>query len=65
MEKRLFKSLRDKKICGVCGGLAEYFGLDANLVRLGWALLTVLGGSGIILYIIAAIIMPDPPTGMY
>lgn len=65
MEKRLFKSLQDKKICGVCGGLAEYFGLDANLVRLGWALLTVLGGSGIILYIIAAIIMPDPPTGMY
>lgn len=65
MEKRLFKSFRDKKICGVCGGLAEYFGLDANLVRLGWALLTVLGGSGIILYIIAAIIMPDPPTGMY
>lgn len=65
MEKRLFKSFRDKKICGVCGGLAEYFGLDATLVRLGWALLTVLGGSGIILYIIAAIIMPDPPTGMY
>ncbi len=65
MEKRLFKSFQNKKICGVCGGLAEYFGLDATLVRLGWALLTVLVGSGIILYIIAAIIMPDPPTSMY
>lgn len=58
MKKRLFKSETDKKICGVCGGVAQYFDIDPTIVRLAWILFTALGGSGIIAYIIAAIVMP-------
>ncbi|RGO10654.1 PspC domain-containing protein [Thomasclavelia spiroformis] len=46
-------------ICGVCGGIAEYFDLDPSLVRLGWIVLFAMAGSGIIAYIIAAIIIPS------
>ena len=59
MKKRLYKSREDKKLCGVCGGIAEYFELDPTLIRLAWVVFTLLGGSGIIAYIIAAIVMPD------
>ena len=58
MDKRLYKSTENKMIDGVCGGIAEYFDIDPTLVRLGWVLFCVLGGSGIIAYIIAAIIIP-------
>ncbi|MBR2500346.1 MAG: PspC domain-containing protein [Clostridia bacterium] len=56
--KRLYKSRINKKICGVCGGLAEYFEIDSTLVRLALVVFTCLGGAGILAYIIAAIIMP-------
>ena len=59
MKKRLYKSAIDKKLCGVCGGLAEYFDIDSTIVRLAWVLFTALGGSGIIAYIIAALVMPE------
>ncbi|MBS5280060.1 MAG: PspC domain-containing protein [Butyricicoccus pullicaecorum] len=60
--KRLYRSATDRKICGVCGGLADYFGLDSTLVRLAFIALAVLGFStGIILYILAAVVMPDQP----
>ncbi len=59
MNKRLYKSTTDKKLCGVCGGIAEYFDLDPTIVRLAWVIFTLLGGSGIIAYIIAAIVMPS------
>ena len=58
MKKKLYKSNDDKKLCGLCGGIAEYFELDSTVVRLARVLFTVLGGSGIIAYIIAAIVMP-------
>ncbi len=45
-------------LCGVCAGIAEYLNIDPTIVRLIWAVLTLLGGSGILLYIIAAVIMP-------
>lgn len=57
MERALRKSSDDKMIWGVCGGLAEYFGVDSSIVRIILALFTFLGGSGILLYIIMAIIM--------
>lgn len=60
--KRLYKSRADRMIDGVCGGIAEYFALDATLVRIAWVLLTFLGGSGIILYIAAMIFMPVNPS---
>lgn len=61
MKKKLYRSKTDEKICGVCGGIAEYFGIDSTLVRLGWALITVAGGAGIAAYIICAIIIPEKP----
>ena len=61
--KRLFKSNVNKQISGVCGGIAEYFGIDATLVRLAWVLFTCLGGSGLLAYIICAIVIPKRPSG--
>ena len=58
MEKKLYRIEEGKKIAGVCGGIAEYFNIDPTLVRLGWALVA-LSGTGIIAYIVAAIIMPE------
>ena len=59
MKKKLLKSKTNKKLCGVCGGIAEYFDIDVTLVRLAWVAFTFFGGSGILAYIIAAIIIPD------
>lgn len=56
--RRLYRSDEEKMICGVCGGIAEYFDLDPTLVRLAWIVLFALGGSGFWAYIIAAIIIP-------
>ena len=61
MEKKFYKSHK-KMICGVCGGIAEYFKIDPTIVRLLTVLLSLGGiGLGIIVYIIAAVIMPDQP----
>ena len=59
--KRLYKSATDKKIAGVCGGIAEYFNVDATLIRLAWVVFCALGGSGLLAYIIAALVIPDRP----
>ena len=59
MEKRLHRSLTDKKLAGVCGGLAEYLGWDPTLVRLLWVVLTLLGGSGVLIYLVLWIVMPE------
>ncbi len=58
--KKLYKS-NNRKIAGVCGGIAEYFEIDPTLVRLIWALVFMVGGSGLLLYIIAAVLMEDAP----
>lgn len=55
---RLCKS-QDRMVCGVCGGFAEYLGVDPTLVRLLWAAFCLAGGSGVLAYIVAAVIMPD------
>ena len=59
--KKLYRSESDKKICGVCGGIAEYFNIDSTLVRLGWVLLCFCAFAGVIGYIVAAIVMPTKP----
>lgn len=53
MEKKLYKSNQNKMLDGVCGGIAEYFGIDPTVVRLIWALFSLMGGCGILAYIIA------------
>ena len=61
MAKKLHRSTTDKKICGVCGGIAEYFEIDATVVRLVVAVLIVLIGQfvlGIIMYLLCAFILP-------
>ncbi len=59
MKKRLYKINQGKKLDGVCGGIAEYFDIDPTFIRLLWILFTACSlGSGIIAYIIAAIVMP-------
>ena len=59
MNKKLYKSNTNKLLEGVCGGIAEYFGIDPTIVRLAWVVFCALGGSGILAYIIAAIIIPS------
>lgn len=58
MKKRIYKIEDGKKLDGVCGGIGEYFDIDPTLVRLAWILFTCFNGSGIVAYIIAAIVMP-------
>ncbi len=66
MAKRLYKS-SDKKISGVCGGIAEYFSIDPSIVRILWAVLTFVtsGFPGIILYIVMAFVLPDRPSSEF
>jgi len=61
--KRLYLSATDKKISGVCGGIAEYFGIDSTLVRLLWIFVTIVTGvvPGILAYLVAAVVMPNNP----
>jgi phage shock protein C len=65
MSKKLYLSDTDKKISGVCGGIGEYFDIDSTLVRLAWVILSLLlslGIGGLIVYIIAALIIPEKPV---
>jgi len=63
MDKKLYRSRKDQIIGGVCGGIAEYFGIDSTLVRLAFVLFALIEGAGIIAYIIAWIIIPERPEG--
>lgn len=61
MNKRLYKSSEEKMLAGVCGGIAEYFDLDPTIVRLAWAIFSAFAGTGVLIYILAAIIMKENP----
>ncbi len=63
MEKRLYRSRKEKMLTGVCGGLAEYSSLDPSVVRLLWVLLSLFAGAGVLAYIITAVIVPIEPLG--
>jgi len=56
--KKLYRSSTNYKLAGVCGGIGEYFNIDPTLIRLAWILFSVMGGAGVLAYIIAAIVMP-------
>lgn len=60
--KTLRRSATDCKICGVCGGLGEYLGIDSNVIRLIWVAVTLFAGVGVLLYIIAAVLLPKADT---
>jgi phage shock protein PspC (stress-responsive transcriptional regulator) len=65
--RRLTRSTTDKKIAGICGGLAEYFGVDATAVRLLWCVMSIFGGAivgGVIAYLLAWFIIPQAPPAV-
>lgn len=62
--KRLMRSSRDKKIGGVCAGLADYFDIDPTIVRVVWLLAILFGGTGLLAYVILWIVLPLAPAGM-
>lgn len=64
-EKRLYRSRTDRKLAGVCGGIAERYDFDPSIVRLIWIIMTFVGGIGLLPYIIAAIVIPDEPVRRY
>ena len=57
--KKLCKSNKDRKICGVCGGIAEYLNADPTLIRLAFVLISMAAGSGVLAYIVASLVMPE------
>ena len=61
MKKRLYRTKTDRKLAGVCGGVAEYFNIDPTIVRVVWALLAFFYGTSILLYVIMAFVVPEKP----
>lgn len=63
-KKRLFRSETDKVFFGICGGIAEYFDIDAVLIRLVWIVVTVLSGGfpGVLVYLVAPFVIPRSPN---
>ena len=61
MEKKLYRSKTDKKIAGICGGLAKYLNIDVTLIRVLWAVVSIFAGAGLLAYIICAFVIPDEP----
>ena len=59
MDKRLYKSNDNKVLIGVCGGIGEYLNVDPVVIRLLWVLFCLMGGSGVLAYIIAAFLIPE------
>ncbi len=59
--KKLYRSRIDKKLAGVCGGLGKFLNLDATVIRLILVILCLAGGSGVLIYIIAALLIPEEP----
>ena len=64
IQKKLYKS-NDKKVCGVCAGVAEYFGIDPTIIRVIWALTAFSTGFGFVAYIVAAVVLDDKPENEY
>lgn len=61
MEKKLYRSQNNRMLAGVCGGLGEYLNLDPTVIRVVWALISLLGGTGLLLYLICIFIIPENP----
>jgi phage shock protein C len=57
--RKLYRSRSQRMIAGVCGGLADYFNIDATLIRVLFLLLAVFGGTGLVIYIVMWVIVPD------
>lgn len=61
MEKKLYRSRNDKKLAGVCSGVAKFFKIDPTIIRLIWALAILCAGTGLLAYIVCAFVIPEEP----
>ena len=61
MHKRLYRSKHDQKISGVCAGLAEFINIDPTIIRLIWVLVALCAGTGVLAYIVCALVIPEKP----
>ena len=61
MEKKLYRSRKDKQFAGVCGGIAKFFKIDSSIIRLIWALAILCAGTGVLAYIVCAFVIPEEP----
>ncbi len=61
MKKRLYRSRSDRRMAGVCGGIADYLAIDPTIVRILFALFALAGGPGLLVYIVLAVIIPEEP----
>ena len=59
MQKKLYRSVSDRKLAGVCGGLAKYLNMDATVIRVIWAILSLCAAAGVLAYIACALIIPE------
>lgn len=64
MAKKLYRIREGKQMAGVCGGIAEYFNIDPTIVRLIWALIALCAGTGVLLYIVCAFVIPEKPINI-
>lgn len=64
MNKKLYRIKNDRKVAGVCGGLAEYFDIDSTIVRLAWVIAIFCAGGGLLAYLIAMIVIPEKPDDL-
>lgn len=64
MAKKLYRNKDNKMVSGVCSGIAEYFGIDPTLVRLGWLIFVLCAGTGLLAYLIGIIVIPVKPVGL-
>lgn len=61
--KKLYRSQNERMIAGVCGGLAEYFNIDPTIVRLAFVAAALMGGPGLIVYLVMLVVVPEAPGG--
>ena len=64
MEKKLYRSAKNKMLAGVCSGLAKYLNMDPTVIRVIWAVLSLFAFVGVIAYIVCALIIPEEPTNV-
>ena len=61
MQKKLYRSISNRKISGVCAGIAEYFNIDPTLVRVIWAITSIFAFAGVVAYLVCALVIPEKP----
>ena len=64
MQKKLYRSTTDKKLAGVCGGIAKYLNMDPTVIRILWAIISLFAFVGVAAYIVCAFIMPEEPSNI-